>query len=159
RCVAIVHPIAMLPSTPAPAVIRSLPPLSLGSAGCTATRTKRSWNTDGAAHASSSRITARRAGETPEPRGLLPSGGWPVRGVISMTPLMDNADVDRDGFSERRGAGGTPGGVGTFFVGFAMAVAGAYLLTEQVMVSSGVWQLWGYSSFGLAVLPLIAGIG
>jgi predicted membrane channel-forming protein YqfA (hemolysin III family) len=59
----------------------------------------------------------------------------------------------------RRGAGGTPGGVGEFLVGLAMAVAGAYMLTERVTVTSGAWALWGYSAFGLSLLPLIAGVG
>jgi hypothetical protein len=58
-----------------------------------------------------------------------------------------------------RGAGGTPGGIGEFLVGLAMAVAGAYLLTQRVEVTGGAWTLWGYSSFGLSLLPLIAGIG
>ena len=57
------------------------------------------------------------------------------------------------------GAGGTPGGVGEFLVGLAMAIAGAYLITKQVVVSSGAWLLWGHSSFGLSLLPLIFGIG
>ncbi|MDT5157240.1 MAG: hypothetical protein QOC61_2239 [Acidobacteriota bacterium] len=58
-----------------------------------------------------------------------------------------------------RGAGGTPGGVGEFLVGLAMAVAGAYMLTERVTVTSGAWALWGYGAFGLSLLPLIAGVG
>ncbi len=58
-----------------------------------------------------------------------------------------------------RGAGGTPGGVGTFFLGSAMTVAGGYLLTNQVTVTSGFWQLWGYDTFGLSLLPLLIGIG
>jgi hypothetical protein len=57
------------------------------------------------------------------------------------------------------GAGGTPGGIGQFFLGFAMAVAGAYLLTNQVVVSGGSWMLWGYNSFGLSLLPLLVGVG
>lgn len=57
-----------------------------------------------------------------------------------------------------RGAGGTEGGLGTFFVGFLMAVAGAYLLTNQVTVTSGAWRLWGYSAFGLSLLPFVIGI-
>ena len=40
-----------------------------------------------------------------------------------------------------------------------MAVAGAYLLTNQVIVSSSIWSLWGFSSFGLSLVPLIFGIG
>ena len=58
-----------------------------------------------------------------------------------------------------RGAGGTPGGIGEFFLGLAMAIAGAYLITNRVMVVSGYWSMWGYSGFGLSLLPLIIGIG
>ena len=59
----------------------------------------------------------------------------------------------------RRGAGGTPGGLGQFFLGLAMAVAGAYLLTNHVVVTSGYWSVWGYNAFGLSLVPLIIGIG
>ena len=58
-----------------------------------------------------------------------------------------------------RGAGGTEGGMATFLLGFAMAIAGAYLLTNQVTVTTGYWHLWGYNAFGLSLLPLIVGIG
>lgn len=58
-----------------------------------------------------------------------------------------------------RGAGGTPGGLGSFLAGFAMVVAGGYLLLAKVTVSSGLWQLWGYNAFGLSLLPLLIGIG
>ena len=60
---------------------------------------------------------------------------------------------------DRSGAGGTPGGVGEFFLGLAMAVAGAYLLMNQVTVTSGFWSLFGHSAFGLTLLPLVIGIG
>ncbi len=60
--------------------------------------------------------------------------------------------------NEIRGAGGTEGGVATFFIGFAMAVAGGWLLTNQVTVTSGYWNLWGRSAFGLSLLPFIIGI-
>jgi hypothetical protein len=60
---------------------------------------------------------------------------------------------------EIRGAGGTEGGIGTFLIGFAMAVAGAWLLTNQVTVTSGFWHIGGYSAFGLSLLPFIIGIG
>lgn len=39
-----------------------------------------------------------------------------------------------------------------------MAVAGAYLLTQQVTVTSGGWMLWGFNAFGLSLLPLLVGI-
>lgn len=58
-----------------------------------------------------------------------------------------------------RGAGGTPGGVGTFVIGAAMIVAGGYLLLTRVTVASGGWLLWGYNAFGLSLLPLLIGIG
>ena len=58
-----------------------------------------------------------------------------------------------------RGAGGTSGGIGLFLFGLGMAVAGAYLLTTQVTVTSGYWRWGGYNSFGLSLIPLILGIG
>ena len=59
----------------------------------------------------------------------------------------------------RRGAGGTRGGAGEFLLGLGMAVAGAYLLTQRVTVTSGYWTLWGYNAFGLSLLPLLFGVG
>lgn len=58
-----------------------------------------------------------------------------------------------------RGAGGTQGGITEFFLGLGMAIAGAYLLTTQVVVTSSFWSVWGYNAFGLSLLPLIIGIG
>src|SRR5262245_39919461 len=58
-----------------------------------------------------------------------------------------------------QGAGGTPGGLGAFFLGFIMIVAGGYLLTDQVMVTSGAWRWGGYNVFGLSLVPLLFGIG
>jgi uncharacterized protein len=61
---------------------------------------------------------------------------------------------------ERRGAGGTPGGLGEFLVGLVMAIAGAYLLTSQVMVTGWSWGFWGGGSgFGLSLVPLLFGVG
>jgi hypothetical protein len=57
------------------------------------------------------------------------------------------------------GAGGTPGGMVSFFVGLGMAVAGAYMLTSQVSVHGGAWTIGGYSAFGLSLIPLLFGIG
>jgi hypothetical protein len=64
------------------------------------------------------------------------------------------------------GSGGTPGGVGLFFLGLAMAAAGAWALTNQVTVSDGffaaglVVPVIGYQvhSFGLSLIPFIVGI-
>ena len=59
---------------------------------------------------------------------------------------------------ELHGAGGTEGGIGAFLIGALMAVAGGYLLTNQVTVTSGYWRVWGYNAFGLSLLPFIIGI-
>src|SRR3989442_14356506 len=56
-----------------------------------------------------------------------------------------------------KGAGGTEGGIGAFFVGLAMAVGGGYLLTSQVTVSTGFWAWVRPHTFGLSLLPLAAG--
>ena len=58
-----------------------------------------------------------------------------------------------------RGAGGTPGGLGEFLIGLAMAAGGAYLLAQQVTVTSGYWSVWGHNAFGLTLLPLLFGVG
>jgi hypothetical protein len=57
-----------------------------------------------------------------------------------------------------RGAGGTPGGVGQFFIGLVMAVAGAYLLLNQVQVTTSFWSFGAYGGFGLTLLPLLIGV-
>ena len=57
-----------------------------------------------------------------------------------------------------RGAGGTSGGLGEFVIGLAMAAAGGYLLTQQVTVTSGFWNLWGHNAFGLSLVPLLFGV-
>lgn len=58
-----------------------------------------------------------------------------------------------------KGAGGTSGGIGTFFAGAAMLIVGLYLLLTRVTVTTGGWRLFGYNAFGISLLPLIAGIG
>lgn len=58
-----------------------------------------------------------------------------------------------------RNVGGTPGGLVPFLVGFAMAVAGAYLLVQRVTVTSGGWSFYGYNAFGLSLIPFMAGVG
>jgi hypothetical protein len=59
---------------------------------------------------------------------------------------------------ERAGAGGTPGGIGEFFVGLVMAAAGGYLILSQVQVTTSFWRFGQYGGFGLTLLPLLAGI-
>jgi hypothetical protein len=58
-----------------------------------------------------------------------------------------------------RDAGGTPGGLGQFLAGLAMASAGGYLLTRQVTVMSSVWNLFGMNAFGLTLVPMLIGVG
>jgi uncharacterized protein len=59
----------------------------------------------------------------------------------------------------KRGAGGTPGGIGEFVLGVVMSAAGGYLLFNQVQVTTSFWHFWGGSSFGLALLPFLVGVG
>src|SRR5215472_9550736 len=58
-----------------------------------------------------------------------------------------------------RDVGGTPGGIGHFLIGFAMACIGAYLLTNQVSVVGSYWSFYGVSTFGITLLPMLIGIG
>lgn len=58
-----------------------------------------------------------------------------------------------------QGAGGTAGGVPQFFIGLICAVAGGWLLMNQVTVTSGWWSWWGPNTFGLSLLPFILGTG
>jgi len=63
-----------------------------------------------------------------------------------------------------RGAGGTPGGIPTFFLGLALTVVGGYLILNQVQVTSsfsffGLWGMNRQAGFGLTMLPLLIGIG
>lgn len=54
--------------------------------------------------------------------------------------------------------GGTPGGIIEFFIGLAMVISGSYLLVSRVIVTSAFWNWGGYNTFGLSLIPLIAGI-
>jgi len=65
-----------------------------------------------------------------------------------------------------RGAGGTEGGLGRFFLGFVMLVAGGYLLLRSIGVSSsfhlghGLYSVWGFQlTGGMVLVPFIFGIG
>jgi hypothetical protein len=60
---------------------------------------------------------------------------------------------------KERGATGTSGGILEFVLGVAMAIGGAYLLTNRVTVRTGHSSAWGGSTFILTLLPLIAGVG
>jgi predicted membrane channel-forming protein YqfA (hemolysin III family) len=67
--------------------------------------------------------------------------------------------MDEQMTSDRRGAGGTSGGVPMFLLGVAMAAAGAFFLTSRVVVHTGGWRFWGFSGFGLSLIPLLIGVG
>ena len=57
-----------------------------------------------------------------------------------------------------RGAGGTPGGVGTFLLGLIMSAAGAYLLLNQLQFTTSNRRFGAYGGFGLTLIPLLVGI-
>jgi len=54
--------------------------------------------------------------------------------------------------------GGTPGGLGSFLLGFAMACVGAYLISHQVIVGGGYWSFYGGNTFGITLIPMLIGI-
>jgi len=55
-------------------------------------------------------------------------------------------------------AGGTPGGLGSFVIGVAMACVGAYLLTNQVIVAGSYWNFYGNATFGITLVPMLIGV-
>jgi uncharacterized protein len=57
-----------------------------------------------------------------------------------------------------RGAGGTTGGIGQFFLGLALAGLGFYLFLDRVNVMSNFQTLFGGHG-GLFLLPLGLGVG
>ncbi len=54
--------------------------------------------------------------------------------------------------------GGTPGGLGSFLIGFVMACIGGYLLSNQVSVVGSYWSFYGANTFGITLIPLLLGI-
>jgi hypothetical protein len=68
-----------------------------------------------------------------------------------------------------KGAGGTSGGIGTFFIGLFMMIGGFYLLLNAISVSSNfgfgrhlyrISAMGGYSiTSGMVMIPFIFGIG
>jgi len=57
--------------------------------------------------------------------------------------------------------GGTPGGAGSFLSGLVMMALGIYLVFDRVTVHTSFWRFFGGpgTSFGVTLLPLLAGIG
>lgn len=65
-----------------------------------------------------------------------------------------------------QGAGGTEGGIGRFFVGLVMMIAGGYLFLQNIHVSMGfgagysLFNFWGFGlTSGLVLVPFIFGVG
>lgn len=65
-----------------------------------------------------------------------------------------------------RGAGGTGGGEGSFFIGLAMMIAGGYLLLRGIMIrpqfglGNQMYAIGGFPvTTGLVLVPFIFGIG
>lgn len=64
-----------------------------------------------------------------------------------------------------KGAGGTSGGTGSFFLGLGMGAGGLYLLLRSIQVSSGfslgygLWQVGGFGvTSGMILVPVMIGI-
>jgi len=68
------------------------------------------------------------------------------------------------------GAGGTPGGIGSFFIGFLMMCTGFYMLLQSIIVTQtfglglGLFQFAFFGgpvsvTSGMILIPLIFGIG
>ena len=74
--------------------------------------------------------------------------------MLSLRPVVSPEREPEHGLSP----GGTSGGLGAFVVGLLMVVAGGYLLLNQVQVTTSYWSFGGQGSFGLSLLPLLAGI-
>jgi hypothetical protein len=62
-------------------------------------------------------------------------------------------------YRQWRDVGGTPGGIGHFLMGFAMACVGAYLITTHVIVAGSYWNFYGGNTFGITLIPMLLGIG
>jgi hypothetical protein len=80
--------------------------------------------------------------------------------MLSLRPVVspDGERGSRAGGSANAGPGGTSGGIGSFLAGVLMVAAGGYLLLNQVQVTTSYWSFGGQGSFGLSLLPLLAGI-
>lgn len=69
-----------------------------------------------------------------------------------------------------KGAGGTSGGIGSFFIGVAMMCGGFYMLFNAIRVNSNFgmgssiygFNAWGYNvglTSGMVMIPFIFGVG
>ncbi len=65
-----------------------------------------------------------------------------------------------------KGAGGTNGGAGQFFLGLAMMIAGGYLLFNSIIVTTrfglgySIYQFNGFNvTSGMVLIPFVFGVG
>ncbi len=65
-----------------------------------------------------------------------------------------------------KGAGGTNGGIGRFFIGFVMLIAGSYLFLNSITVSYAFnmgYRVFSYGGIhmtnGMILIPFLFGIG
>jgi hypothetical protein len=64
-----------------------------------------------------------------------------------------------------KGAGGTPGGFGSFFLGLALLALGGYLIFSHVQVTTAFGGMWGApfarggGGFGPLLILLMLGVG
>ncbi|MBN1970344.1 MAG: hypothetical protein JXR48_16075 [Candidatus Delongbacteria bacterium] len=65
-----------------------------------------------------------------------------------------------------KGAGGTEGGIGRFFIGLIMMIAGTYLLLNSITITNSFsfgMRLYSYGNYGVTsgymLVPFIFGIG
>jgi hypothetical protein len=78
----------------------------------------------------------------------------------NVNPMREREEFDQSNEARRfEGPGGTPGGLGMFLFGLALAVAGGYLILSNTQVTSRYWGWWGPNTFGLTLIPFIIGIG
>ena len=56
------------------------------------------------------------------------------------------------------GSGGNSGGLIMFFAGLAMMIGGGYMLTSNVIIRGGFWNMFGFNSFGITLIPLLIGV-
>jgi hypothetical protein len=71
-----------------------------------------------------------------------------------------------NGGRQMRGAGGTDGGAGRFFLGLIMMIAGGYLFFNNIHINAGFnsgyafWYVGGFGiTSGMVLIPFILGIG
>jgi|GEM_PF-1170256 len=84
-----------------------------------------------------------------------------IEGADGTSGGIEGADGTSRGIE---GAGGTSGGIGEFLLGLFLTFASAYMLTNNIQVSSGFWSLsYGFfggmriTAFGVTLIPLCLG--